>query len=562
MNNMSVKKNISKVFDPALFAWFAVVVVFSMIITTLHKGISCDEGFYLMGYLKNQQIGPSSSDFHYIVRLLGRPFADNDIMVFRYMRLLLFIPSLILFSWASYRWLTRRSELQFKYVQIAPFVFLAGAWSYTFAAPTISYDHLQTVFYLLALSFFFLHLVCQKRIIKILLSLTLGFVLWFGFANYPPSGVCLIILVFVWYLIEYRKVYWQDLLSVIIGLLLAMVLHHLAIHDVKDLFSILGDTIVNVFTEKSMSRHDAGGLISTLLKVILEFLMYLLPVLALSWLVNAKARIPKWGQVLCVVALMGVALAFRRIYKLEGIVPLIPVMWMLGKLLANSDDRKRFLAISNIVPFVILLGLPIAGIFGSNQDLVTKAVMFAPFWIVAFFMLTGISKKRNEKVEWVFLAVLFAGYVYLGNFSRYHYYYTPRSSKKELVGVVRNQRVLVSAYQQEYFKDVCELIRTKTGKTNPVYIGFGENQIAGYLAGGVFDGGLVYHWFQYKYNGEDKPEVFVLFKNEEQDVIDEFGKLPWGFPEQYERTELRKMSENMSDELNTVIYTLKVNNNE
>lgn len=556
MNNMSVRKTIERCFDPALFAWVAVVGIFGLILTTLHKGVSCDEGYYLMGYLQNQEIGPNSTDFHNIVKLLGKPFPDNDIMVFRYMRLL-FIPALIFFSWASYRWLTSRCGLHVRYYQVAPFVFLAGAWSYTFAAPTISYDHLQTVFYLLALSFFFSHIVSGKKIHKILLSIALGFVLWFGFANYPPSGVCLIVLLFIWYLIEYRKVYWRDLLSALFGLFLAMALYHLSIHDVKDLFSVLGKTFVSVFTDKSMSRHDAGGLISSLLKVIVEFLTYLLPVLALSWLINVKVKLPKMVQVLFAIALMAVALVCRRIYKLEGVVPLIPVVWMLGKVLANSDERKSFLIASNIVPFIILLGLPIAGIFGSNQDLVTKAVMFVPFWIVAFFMLVVCSDAVDRNVEWVLVVLLFAGYVYLGNFSRYHYYYTPRSSKKELVGVVRSQRVLVSAYQQEYFKDVCELIRTKTGKDNPKYLGFGENQITGYFAGGYFNGGLVYHWWQYKYCDEERPDLFILFKNEEQDVINEFGKFPWEFPEQYERTEMRKMSENMSDDLNTVIYTIK-----
>ena len=83
---------------------------------------------------------------------------------------------------------------------------------------------------------------------------------------------------------------------------------------------------------------------------------------------------------------------------------------------------------------------------------------------------------------------------------------------------------------------------------------FGENQMAVFLAGGYIDGRLPYHWWQYKHFESEVPQAFVLFKNEENDVISYFRKARWGFPEDYERKEMRQMAENLGDDYRTVIY--------
>ena len=83
---------------------------------------------------------------------------------------------------------------------------------------------------------------------------------------------------------------------------------------------------------------------------------------------------------------------------------------------------------------------------------------------------------------------------------------------------------------------------------------FGENQMTVYLAGGFIDGRLPYHWWQYKVFDQDAPQAFILFKNEEEDVINHFRQADWAFPENYERIEMRQMSQNMGEEYRTVVY--------
>lgn len=98
-----IKQFISFVLKYGILAWMATAVVWYLIVTTLHRGISCDEGYYLMGYLKGQTIGGQASDFHALVRALCGSFSDDNIMVFRYVRLVMNVMALVLFALSSFR---------------------------------------------------------------------------------------------------------------------------------------------------------------------------------------------------------------------------------------------------------------------------------------------------------------------------------------------------------------------------------------------------------------------------------------------------------------------------
>ncbi len=64
-------------------------LVYYLILTTLNQGISCDEGFYLMGYLSNQELGSFISDYSRIVRAITPIGLEENIMTYRVERLLL-----------------------------------------------------------------------------------------------------------------------------------------------------------------------------------------------------------------------------------------------------------------------------------------------------------------------------------------------------------------------------------------------------------------------------------------------------------------------------------------
>lgn len=552
----TIKRISGFVFKYGAIAWVAAMFVWYLIVSTLRQGISCDEGYYLMGYLSNQSVENLGTDFHAIVRAICRPFRDDDIMVFRYLRLFLNALAVVCFATSSYKWLSRKKSLHLSRWAYYPMVFLAGAMSFTFAAPTISYDSIELVIILLTASLLFVLFASDKSVVKNICAFGTGFLLWFAFSNYPPAGICMVALFVVAYFIEAKNKRWSHFFMAILGVLMAIVVSHFFIHDMKEWFIEVGKKFVSTFTEESKSRHDAGSLISSMLRAVTKAFLLFLPLVALFGVLYKRVHLSEviqWGIVLSLCAIL---IVFRRIYEFRGLLFLIPVALILAKVLAQPEfDLKRFLLSKELLFVLVLIAFPFAGVFGTNQPILKKAVIYVPFWLVAFFYLSAqLKSASNERLNLLFVILLLAGYVWLGNFQRYHYYYTPRSSRYEIVGASRPQKVLISQYQQQYFGDLLDSLKTAGCKPGDKYMAFGENQMTVYLAGGYVDGRLPYHWWQYKDFGQEAPQAFILFKNEEEDVIAYFQKADWKFPENYERIEMRQMAQNLGGDYRTVVF--------
>ena len=551
-----IKKLACFVLNYGVLAWMAAIVVWYLIVCTLKNGISCDEGYYLMGYLRGQNVEGQATDFHSIVRAVCGPFADDDIMVFRYLRLVMNGLALMVFALSSFRWFSRKKMLSVSRWAYYPFVALAGAMSFTFAAPTISYDSIELILALLIATLLFVQLSTERKWVRRLSGFGIGFLLWFAFANYPPAGVCLAVLFAVVYFLECNGEKWKDVVFAIVGLGVAMVVHHLFVHDLRMWFSDMAKVFVSTFTEKSKSRHDSGSLVSAMLLTVGKQLLIYVPTTVVLTLLMKKVTLPKWLQWAMVLLICAVLLVVRGVYHLYGTLLLFPIALVLSEVLSKPCGKiSRTLFNKEMLMVLVFVVIPLAGVFGTNQAVMRKAVVFAPFWLVAYYLLSTQVKKQIEyKLDLVLLTMLFAGYIYLGNFERYHYYYTPRSSKYELTGVLRPQKVLVSQYQQSYFHDVLDSLQMAGCKAGDRYMAFGENQMAVYLAGGFIDGRLPYHWWQYKMFEKEPPKAFILFKNEEADVVEYFKQAEWDFPEGFRRMELRQMSENMGDDYRTVVF--------
>lgn len=550
------KRVLGRMVKYGVFAWLAVILVWYLIISTLRNGISCDEGYYLLGYLRNQSIQGIGTDFHAIVRALCRSLPDDNIMVFRYLRVLLNLIAIILFAGSSYEWLSRKKGVYVSRWAYYPMVLLAGAMSFTFATPTISYDSLEMIFALSAASFLFVLFSCERELVKALCAFFIGVFLWFACTNYPPAGVSLAILFVAVYFLEAEDKRWYHLLTVLLGALVAIVVSHFFIHDMKEWLSEMSRVFVSTFTEESKSSHDAESLVSTMLITVAQALLVLIPSVVLFTLLYKRIHLSDTVQWIIVLLLCAVLLVVKQIYELRGILYLIPVALILSKVIAQPGfSLKDFLLSKEAFLVLILIAIPFAGVFGTNQPILNKAIIFVPFWLVAFFCLSSLLKTgTSDRLYLLIIALLMAGYVWQGNFQRYHYYYTPRSSKYEIVGASRPQDVLISQYQQQYYGDLLDTLRKSGCMPGDKYMAFGENQMAVYLAGGFIDGRLPYHWWQYRVFDQEAPQAFIMFKNEEEGVISHFQRVNWMFPDNYERIEMRQMSQNMGDEYRTVIY--------
>ena len=414
-----IKKLLRWALKYGAFAWMAAFFVWFFIVSTLRNGISCDEGYYLLGYLRNQSIQGIGTDFHAIVRAFGHSFPDDNIMVFRYMRLILNVVAIILFAITSFEWLMRRKNLRISRWAYYPMVLLAGGLAFTFATPTISYDSLELILVLAAASFLLILFTSEKNAAKTTCAFAVGFLLWFACTNYPPAGVCVSILFLIVYFLEAENKKSTHLLAALLGVVAAIVISHFFIHDMKEWFSEMSKVFVSTFTEESQSNHDAGSLVSVMLITVGQALLVFVPAVVLFTLMYKRIHVSEKIQWVVILLLCAVLLVVRQIYELRGILFLIPVSLVLAKVLAQPEfSLKEFLLSKEAFLVLVLLAIPFAGVFGTNQPILNKAVIFVPFWLLAFFCLSALVKtETNERLGLLFIALLTAGYVCWAIFS-------------------------------------------------------------------------------------------------------------------------------------------------
>ena len=95
-------------------------------------------------------------------------------------------------------------------------------------------------------------------------------------------------------------------------------------------------------------------------------------------------------------------------YEFRGLLFLIPVALILAKVLAQPEfDLKRFLLSKELLFVLVLIAFPFAGVFGTNQPILKKAVIYVPFWLVAFFYLSAqLKSASNERLNLLFVILL------------------------------------------------------------------------------------------------------------------------------------------------------------
>ncbi|MDR0830881.1 MAG: hypothetical protein LBN95_12360 [Prevotellaceae bacterium] len=533
-----------------LYAIFAAIFVYAVILLYLTHGISCDEGFYLLGYLNNQNIGISAYDFHYIVRAITPDKYEANVVFYRVLRFTLDFASVLFFAFTSYKWLKKRFGFSVNFCLFAALIVLSGAISYNYAALTISFDHLQHIFYLSAFSFFFISDITKKEYAKIINIIFLGFFLLLAIVNYLPSGILLsATIIILFFVLNKPKIASQYSLYLVFGIILSGVFYNFAIHNLADfLKNAIG--YMQVESEGATS-HNSLSLLTNVLKSIGVFLLWQIPAVVFALIIKKINN--KWLTAISFILLILSSLYFRQIYTLGGSLLFMPVTFLLVNFFSKKQHFSTFLIV------LILTFIPFAGVFGTNQDVLHKLLIFFPFWILLFFILLKNTKENYDRWLVLFaITLITASSVYLGNFSRYHCYYTPRSSKYAFAQGERYKDILISKYQQNYYNQLEDTLKSVGFTSGETAVAFGENQIAVYLLGGNFHGGLVYSVNQYVIVPKERAKYLILFQFEENQTVKQLEKSDWNFPTDYQRIELGIMSENMTDKkYQTILYYLR-----
>ena len=445
---------------PGIIASGLSVFLYGLIFWSVNRGVSVDEGYYLLGYLADQPIKYALTDFHHIVRATFFFLPEDNALLLRIIRVILTLSALYFFAHSSIKWLRKEYPVQINKLAYFSLSFLTGTLCFAYASPVLYYDNMQMIIYLVSFAFIFEILLDRRPFIRLLYAFLLGFLLIFALTNYLPAGVFLFIMVILILGIFLRPVYsgaLRTLFVVLGGFVTGLIVYHFFIHDIRD----VAEGIMGIYTSASdfeVTKYETGGQFSIIVRYFTDLFITLLPiVIGSTFYFFLRKYINKYAILFDIFFLVITAfLVYSLSFDFSNVILLPIVVAMTAYVFENKFSVKGKIPVKNIILLCIFLAVPLLGVLGSNQLLARKMFFFMPFWFLAlYYFLAEFRKSRvktiPDKYQYLLILTVSIVFFFQGFIRHPHYNYSIRRSKYPIENAVRFKGIKVSQYQNSFY---------------------------------------------------------------------------------------------------------------
>lgn len=534
-------------------------ILYAIILWSINRGVSVDEGYYLLGYLKDQPVKYALTDFHNIVKSLFFFLPEDNALYLRIIRFVITLFALFVFTKSSYHWLCEQYAVNIKKSLYFSLSFLMGVFCFAYASPVLYYDNIQLIIYLFAFAILFKTIRIKLSAFTTLYCIVLGFLLIFALTNYPPSGIFLfiiIILIYFLYLYPHYKKLIQQLLYISAGMLIGVVIYSLLINNILNVV----DGILEIYKSAvkfESTKYETGGQFLIIFRYFTDLLFTVLPVIIAT---IAHFYIRKlWSKFAIIIDGIFLLILLILIYKLSffysNIIILPIIVLLLEYILINKPNDKKFIFRRGFILFLIVLFIPLLAVLGSNQLLARKMFYFMPFWFLALYILyadLGIlpNKFQYTKYNLIFIITVSIVFVFQGFLRHPHYNYSIKRSKYPIENAVRFKGIKVSEYQNNFYENGISALNKNGFNTGDNILAFYETYMLVYAAGGYVPDGLTYWAYNFVSDNANIPQKkvdFIIINTGEIEMMRNFlSQTNWNFPESYNKTDLGTDGHNLT----------------
>jgi hypothetical protein len=560
----------------------AAVILFLLIVWSTNKGFDlADEGYYLLGYQPNQEIGATTSFYNLIVRKTFG-FVELNVISVRIIDLALIVVSTLILSCSLTKWLesitgtkTSRTDRLFT----LSFLFVGSLSMYDYFPHSLSYNSLTSV--ILATSFGLFLLVLSRRSnsgmnlrMNNILFCAIGFLLAIEFfikASSSLVGSALFILLIVF---TSNERITRHALFFLLGYLCGFIGYFVFFQQFADFHASFANGFK--FLMNAEGGHDTRGQFGLMLELLREsyYLLFYSTVWVLPFLIlrqistcffTRNPLVPSsiycWGWVLLLSLFYAYVLYRSVLFQLlERPLNILPgasegakfFALPLGILLVRILFGKVFLAESIIVSSTqknikvaavmsSMIVMPFVCSVGTNNPYFFNSINFLIFWfslVISIVMFTKLSSILKSSIILSF--VLIAIYSMMNGFVLHPYNQLSLLSQTEtLPNIAKARGLFLDPDTKEYIEQVYEIMHSAGYRTEDPIISIYAPALV-YLVGGLSPGGTMY-------DGSDAGPFIFGLKRSKMNITNTYFIVKDDFSESF-RTELKSLGINFPED--------------
>lgn len=493
-----------------------------------------DEGYYFLTLLKAKNAEPhiGISQWPYFITSVFNTQILSDIYCLRIVRFLFRIFTFTSFFLIIAPFVKKQSHKN----SIVVFLLIVASMSYfSIGDMIITYNYLQEFFILMVASFALLSLL-KKNSAYLLFS---GLFSFFAILVIPPSGVFIsfltLLLVIVVKLIEKESVY-KVFLYYFGGFVLSITLVHYFIVDLNTIYN-------NIFvgTKDLISANRGYGPIDHLIRLFFylrDFFIQNCLLLGLFYLATIIALKTK-PYVKWLIFMAGLFIFFLYVKKPDFSISTLwafPMVLFVVELIKSEQFSLSNLLRNNLSKTIInifIFVLPLVSVLGTNTPYAGKMLVFILPWSFLLFQLFFAKATTPIYKALVPIVIIVPLFFNIAKATE------KNKSTKEFFNEGPVCKMKLKENQFQYFQRVDSLFKLYNFSKNNDYVfatTFDHMTIVAFQAKAIGTFQLPEDFLQYK-NKEKlmQPKFIFMTEYDKTMLSEEFSKLSWGFPEDYDQ---------------------------
>ena len=498
------------------------LTVMCILIWGLNKGFDItDEGFYLLGFQENQELGISMIKFHHLIKSLFW-WIDLNILNLRIIRLVLLVFSAFLLTLTIKSIVKKKMNLLFTFSLLLLSTFL----TFCFGAKSLSYNSLSSSFIIFSFCFGLISFNTKNIKHKYVLTLFSGFFLALSFFIKPSAAV--IYALFYSFFIAHEIIYHKQkkwfyfVLYTIAGWVAGNCIYFIIVEPPLEFYHSF------VASYNHMTSLNDGHGIKGLSKGIFQLFDEIFSIAGfLCFLLIAHfftlRLFSKKYQIIC-----------------NSILTVILLLYYYNNLVVSNNDAAPFLVISlcvllyflfqvittnkkfevNYSIVFMLFMLPFIGAFGTNNPLISNAMYMIMLWVaLVIYLVYSLDFPYYVKRVLLYTFLITSAVVF------YNYYlkfpYRINSLDKQVVLHTKSNIYLHKDLNKSIIS-IEKILRSNNFKDGDPIIGIYKIPGLIYLLGGTSPGDhqsiwdykfLDFYLTNLKKSNQDYSKSYLLIKN-------------------------------------------------